>query len=939
MALSSLRHQLEPPGVPGGTVLQADRFSVRLNPDAVSADVTEFDAAVTGAARPAAAAERVRLLEAAVRLYQGEFLPGYYDDWVLEEQRRLAEAFVGAAHGLVRELEKAGDVAGALEHARHAVQVEPMREEFRRDLMRLLASSGDREGIDAALRQFNDWDRRGAQEGWEPGPALRQYARDLERRAQASPAAPEIPRRVVEGSGGAPAPVVPSRTPEGFPPAEAPHPRAEVEHAGRLPLQVTRFFGREEEIARLAEMLSPCGPVALPPDDARAARLVTLTGPGGTGKTRLSLAVAERLRSSYRGAVWFVPLADLANARLIPGAVVDALGIPRSLEAGRLEQAEMLLAAQPSLLVLDNFEHLVRQGGALVRTLLARLPTLTCLVTSRQPLHVTGEREYPLLPLPVPRTDEDADRMSRVPSVQLFVDRAQAVRPDFQLTPGNAPAVAELCTRLDGMPLAVELAAARVQVLTARQMVTQLDRRFELLVSRKRDISERHRTLWAAINWSYGLLTPDLQKFFRRLSVFRGGWTLEAAETVSGDPDGPVNALDGMSHLRDCSLILAEEIGPEMRFRMIESLRDYGEERLREAGEADRIRDRHRDFHLRLAEAAEAPLRGPRQAEWLGRLEAEYDNIQAALEWSLNGSPEAGLRLAGALWQFWLASGRLGEGRERLRTVLSRTDPSDRSAPRAKALNGAGVLAYVQGDYEGARVLHEEGLAIWRESGDRQHLSYALLGLGFVETAQENYDRAGALYDECLPLFREYADVWGVAWTLNNMGNVAWHRGDVVRARALYEESLALKRELGDPYGLADSLGNLALAASGQGDHTTARALYQESLTIWRDLGDRRGVAAALEGLAGLEAAKEAGSAGDAPGSAAERAACLAGAAEALRRSIGARLSPSDLAQNERALAPARAALAPDAFRAALAAGAALSLEAAVAYAVGAHPE
>ena len=226
VALSSLRHQLEPPGVPGGTVLQADRFSVRLNPDAVSADVTEFDAAVTGAARPAAAAERVRLLEAAVRLYQGEFLPGYYDDWVLEEQRRLAEAFVGAAHGLVRELEKAGDVAGALEHARHAVQVEPMREEFRRDLMRLLASSGDREGIDAALRQFNDWDRRGAQEGWEPGPALRQYARDLERRAQASPAAPEIPRRVVEGSGGAPAPVVPSRTPEGFPPAEAPHPRA-----------------------------------------------------------------------------------------------------------------------------------------------------------------------------------------------------------------------------------------------------------------------------------------------------------------------------------------------------------------------------------------------------------------------------------------------------------------------------------------------------------------------------------------------------------------------------------------------------------------------------------------------------------------------------------------------------------------------------------------
>jgi non-specific serine/threonine protein kinase len=444
------------------------------------------------------------------------------------------------------------------------------------------------------------------------------------------------------------------------------------------------------------------------------------------------------------------------------------------------------------------------------------------------------------------------------------------------------------------------------------------------------------------MDWSYGLLTPELQRFFRRLSVFRGGWTLEAAEAVcAGDDafawgkDGAENVLDAVSHLRDCSLVLAEESGSEMCFRMIESLREYGEERLREAGEEDTVRDAHRDFFLRLAEAAEAHLRGSEQAKWLGVLDAQYDNLQTALERSLlQVPPDAGLRLASALWQFWLLRGRLSEGRELLGSVLAHTSAFDRSPARAKALNAAGMLAYCQGDYSRARVFHEEGLTIWREVGHRQYLSYALLGLGFVATAQDDYELASSLYEECLPILRECGDTWGLTWALNNMGNVAWHRGDCVLATALYQESLELKQKLGDRQGIAEALANLALAASLQGEYAAARALHQESLAIRWELGDRRGVAASLEGLAALAAVRATERPSDETTAAAKRAARLSGAAQALRMLLGTRLSPTDHAEHQRAIAPARAALSQQTYEAERAAGAELSIEEAIASAL-----
>jgi predicted ATPase len=347
-----------------------------------------------------------------------------------------------------------------------------------------------------------------------------------------------------------------------------------------LPLQFTRFFGRREEIERLTKMLSSgegqrVGDERSRPDaslNLHPSRLVTLTGPGGSGKTRLALEVAERCVAARRGAVWFVPLADLSDPRLIIDAIRDALHLTPSPEAAPLEQVVAALSHQPTLLVLDNFEHLVAAGAPLIRTLRERVPTLQCLVTSRQRLEVEGEREFPVLPLPTPEEWNNPEQLSLYESVQLFVDRAQAVQPDFQVTNANAAAVAELCHRLEGIPLALELAAARIRLLTPAQMLAHLEHRLDFQTSSRRDATARHRTLRAAVDWSYELLSSELQQFFAWLSVFRGGWTLQAAAAVCEESA----ALDYLSQLQACSLIVAEEISGESRFRMLETLREYG---------------------------------------------------------------------------------------------------------------------------------------------------------------------------------------------------------------------------------------------------------------------------------------------------------------------------------------------------------------------------
>jgi predicted ATPase/DNA-binding SARP family transcriptional activator len=1018
IALSSLRHQLEPPGVPHGTILRADRTSVQLNPEAVNTDVAEFEATLQKAAQAGSANERLLFFANAAELYAGELLPGFYEEWCLTERQRLVGTYLGSLHQLVETLERMGDLDRALGYARRAVSADPLREEGHLAVMRLLASAGQ---PTAALRQYRDLEQLlDEQLGEEPSIIVRQLALEIKQQAtgptattrQVEKATVPRPRRpsalparlptgtvtflltdlegstahwekdgeefrtalaihhtllrrtfrrfggyevkeagdgfivaferagdalacavagqcaltehswpeavgslrvrmalhtgdvelqqadyhglvlhhafrmLAAGHGGqvlcseATAVVVrrnleprtrlidlgvyrlrdveiserlfqveyPEMAQRVFPPL-----RAETGYARNLPLQFTRFIGRERELGQVDELLL-----------AEQTRLVTLTGPGGTGKSRLALELAGRLVEGFHGAVWFVPLAGLSDPQRIVDAVLGALRLLRSPSVEPLDQIEEVLSRQPSLLVLDNFEHLVEQGASVVQALLERLSSLKCLVTSRQVLGLSGEREFVVSPLQTPagalgagahRPTPDAgvgappsaplglEQLSMYESVQLFIDRAQIVKPDFQVTNRNAAAVAELCNRLEGIPLALELAAARAQVLTPGQMLHQLAHRFEFLVSRKRDGAKRHQTLHAAMEWSYRLLQPELQRFFARLSVFRGGWTWEAAEAVCEEP----LALDYLAQLRECSLVVAEEVGEETRFGMLETLREFGQEYLEASGEMPRVRQQHADFFHGLAEEAVPKLRGSEEMAWLDRLEREHDNLRSALEWlGAQGQGEAGLRLGGTLWRFWEIRGHWTEGRERLAGLLALREAEAGTAARAAALQGAGWLALRQGQYGTAQALLEERLAIHRELGNKGDIASSLSSVGIAAGLQGEYGAARALHEESLAIKRELGDKSAIAASLNNLGMVAWDQREWDAARAFYEESLAIRRELEDKGGIASSLNNLGIVAHDQGDYGKARALHEESLAINRELGDQRGIAASL---------------------------------------------------------------------------------------------
>jgi predicted ATPase/DNA-binding SARP family transcriptional activator len=857
VALSSLRRQLEPPGVMAGTVIVADRASVGLNPIAVTTDVAEFEAAMKSAARADGDAERVQHLTAAVELHRGELLHGFLDEWIDAERRRLADAILNALRRLTRLLSQAKEFDRALDYARRAVSVDPLHEPTHRTLMRLYTALGRPA---AALEQFRELERILREElDAAPSEATLELLREIENRT------PGLGLRV-KGSATAPQPPtaqLPNHLTTQLPVIHYP-PLTTHSPSGYLPLHITRFFGREEEIAQLREMLRS-------PD----VRLVTLTGMGGTGKTRLAIEVARQLQEECATGVWFVPLADLSDPSLVISAVLNVLHIPPSPDVEPIEQVVEVLSRQPSLLILDNVEHLIGKLGnweigklrdeetqfpnfpfpqfpqSVVRTLLARVPTLTCLITSRQRLDIEGEREFSVPPLPAP--SHSSSRISHplslmtFASVQLFVDRAQAVRPDFQVTARNAPAVAALCQCLEGIPLAIELAAARVQVLTPSQMLEFLERRFDFLVSRRRDVTERHRTLRAAIDWSDSLLSPELQWFWRRLSVFREGWTLEAAEAISDGKDSGLSAqdstLDLLEQLRECSLITAEEAGGAMRYRMLETLRAYGWERLEESQELEEIRARHCSYFLLLAEAAETE-----QEKRLGQLEAENENLRAALQWAMESDGASALRLAGALGRFWEERGYWAEGRVALETVLRR-NPDAPTALRAKALRWAGHLTFRLGDFPQAQRWLAESLHLSRAANDRREAADALNSLGGVAHAQGEYKRARVLCEESLMLHRELGDKSGVAWALHYLGNVARYQGDYEQAHACYEESLTIRRELGDKRGIAFSLESLGNVARFQGNYAKARAFCEEGLAIRRELGDKGGVAWLLENL------------------------------------------------------------------------------------------
>jgi predicted ATPase/class 3 adenylate cyclase len=701
-----------------------------------------------------------------------------------------------------------------------------------------------------------------------------------------------------------------------------------------LPQQATSFIGRDKELEELKRLLA-------------RTRLLTLTGSGGCGKTRLSLQVAADSLEQFPDGAWFVELAPLSDPGLVPQTVATVLGLMEEPGKPISQTLTEHLKDKRLLLLLDNCEHLLDVCAKLADALVRQCPSVQILASSREAFGIGGEQTYrvPSLSLPDPKQAHTPVSVAQFEAVQLLTERALLARADFQVTNQNASTLASICYRLDGIPLAIELAAARVRFLSIEEINHKLDQRFRLLTGGSRTALPRQQTLRSLIDWSYDLLHDPEKLLLQRLSAFAGGWTLEAAEQVcAGEGAEHQEALDLLTSLADKSLVVVEQNDGHTRYRLLETVRQYARERLLESGDGEAVRERHRDYFLALAEEAEPKLLGAEQAEWLRRVEGEHDNLRSALEWSLaEAGSQEDLRLCGALNRFWSTRGHLAEGRKWCARILAKEGAAERTLECTKALNAAGSLAWHQTDYPAARALLEESLAISRELGDRAGIAQSLNTLGNVAIEQGDYPAARVLYEESLAIRRELGDRRGMAGLLCNLGIVAYERGEFTAARALSEEGLAISRELGDRGRIADALNNLGDVAIEQGDYPAARALSEESLAIGRELGDRDGIASSLHSLGGvaylqgdlasaralykegLENRRELddrlGIARALEGLAAVvadlgsslRAARIWGAAERLREEIGTPLSPTERSHYDQRGAAARAAVGDDA--------------------------
>ncbi len=723
-----------------------------------------------------------------------------------------------------------------------------------------------------------------------------------------------------------------------------------------LPAQLTSFIGREREISEVKALLP-------------TARLLTLTGAGGAGKTRLALQVAADMVDEFGDGVWLAEFAGLADPALVPQTIAASLGLREHSERAILPILTDFLQRKHMLLVMDNCEHVVAECARLTDHLLRASPDIRILVTSQTTLGVPGEVAYsvPPLALPDPRPAPSAEQLSQFESVRLFVERARLSRPGFAVTTDNAAAVAQVVHQLDGIPLAIELAAARAKVMSVQQISERLEDRFRLLSAGGRTAAPRHQTLKAAMDWSYDLLAEPERILLRRLSVFAGGWTLEAAEAIcAGGEVESSQVLDLLAGLVDRSLTLVEEVsGGATRYRLLETVRLYGRERLRASREEERTRTRHRDWFLLLAEQAESHLQGPEAQGWLDRLETEHDNLRVALEWckAVEGDAEYWLRLAGALWRFWDMRGYWSEGRTWLDGALAQT--AGMSTPgRLKVIIAVAYLASFQGDYARAVALSEESLDLSQRLGDTRGTVSCLNILGMDACRLEKYDRAAELGKESLALSQEVGDWWGafearvvlavvaraqgdferastlleeivfrirqvgdkwrLAVALNYLGLVKRELGDYARATALLEETLALAQELGDKWGVAFAHSNLAIVAWYRKDYPQAADRFAKSLRLRVEVGEKRGIVTSLLGLAAVAAAQ----------GHAERAVTLFSAAEALREAIGVPLPPFIRSSFDQHVADMQAALGEGRFGELWAKGRTLTLDASIAYAL-----
>jgi predicted ATPase/DNA-binding CsgD family transcriptional regulator len=701
-----------------------------------------------------------------------------------------------------------------------------------------------------------------------------------------------------------------------------PAPRSPESLAHNLPSELSSFVGREKELAEVRRLLENN-------------RLLTLTGSGGCGKTRLALAAASELVERFEDGVWMVELASLAEPSLVPQAVAFTLGVRERSGSSLTEALSDYLRTRKLLLILDNCEHLIYACAELAEAWLHSCPGLRVLATSREVLGITGEIAWPVpsLSLPDLRRLSDIESLPRYESARLFVERATTVKPNFKLTEQNALAVAQVCYRLDGIPLAIELAAARTKVLSVEEISERLDDSFGLLAAGSRTAMPRQRTLHATMDWSHELLSKKERALFRRLSVFAGGFTLEAAESIcAGEQLQRDEVLEVLSQLVDKSMVVALEPDGAARYRLLETIRQYGRERLEEAGEAAHIREQHAGYYLAVAEEAEPELKGEGQVAWLERLETEHDNLRVAMAWLLErGESEVAARLGWALWLFWGIRTHLAEGRRSMERALSaRGSVAMSASARAKALFVAGMMANYQGDHLSAEPLVQESLRLFNELEDKVGTAYALSNAGYVALGKGRYQQAIAVIEKAADLFLEQGEKWGAAIELGFLA-VAWrNQGDHERARRLAERALAISREIGERQATTSALYTLAILAQTEGEDERARNLLEEGLRLSAELGNEADVAHCLEGLASMYGAE----------GKIVRAARLWGAEEAVLEKLEDAVYTylPDRALHRSQVAAARSQLDEAVWTAAWTEGRVMSLEQAVEYALEQEP-
>lgn len=843
-----------------GCVIETRKGHVSLNKGRIITDVEHF------LDRTQIGADVEELAEA-VQLYAGPLLPTLDEGWVVGHRMEVEERYGQSVYRLCGLLVEGGKAKQAINVGRAAVVAAPNREDVHIALIHAYGAAGMRV---EALRQYEELERI-LDDTWGEIPS------------------PEA-RRALESA-------------------------FETVQAGKhnFPSQVTSFIGREKEIKDVLALLAKT-------------RLLTLTGSGGCGKTRLTVEVAGKVLEINRDGAWFVEFASLTDPDLVPQTVAAVLGVTE--QPGRPVKESLLrsLKTKKLVLVLDNCEHLLQACSELVTDILRECPGVRLLASSREGLRVAGETIYrvPSLSLPDPELPQTPESLVQFESVRLFVERAASVQTAFALTEHNAHALASVCHRLDGIPLAIELASARVGSMTVEELDERLDERFALLTGGSRTALPRQQTLRSLIDWSYDLLSGAEKALFCRLAVFSGGWTLASAEEVSaGGQARKYEVLDLLTSLCDKNLVVADQVEGHTRYRILETIRQYALDRLLESGEDEACRNRHFEHFLTLAEEAERHLTGPDQQQWLKRLGVEYDNFRAGFEWCsrVGGNHGAGLRLAGALVRLWRSRGHITEGLARLTGLLAEDQGDQITIVRAKALVAAGDLARLQCDFAGVRKLTGQALVIYRRFDDRIGIAISLASLGIAAFEQCDYVSARAFHEESLTVGRELGDQVRIAAALGNLGCVARAQGDYLFARELHEECLEVSREIGNLFGAACATVNLGFDSRDQGDYSTALSRFSEGLAILQVLRDRVLIGDSLLGVASVEATL----------SRPHRAARLWGAAEQLREAVGIELTPHELAEVEPQVTAARSAMGDDgAFDRAWRAGTAMSMDEAI---------